>query len=68
MAPRLVRGLRRSPKLDPIGGAEGHVRVIQGGSWIFCANDRRRAERYWRGAYDKSFRIGFRIARTIAAP
>lgn len=53
-----------SPKLDPVGAADGHVRVIRGGSWIFGANDCRTANRYWRGAYDKNFRIGFRIART----
>lgn len=55
-----------SPKLDPIGAAESHVRVIRGGSWIFGANDCRTANRYWRGAYDKNYRIGFRIARTAS--
>lgn len=52
------------PKLNPIGPAEGHVRVIRGGSWIFGSNDCRIANRYWRGAYDKVYRLGFRIART----
>lgn len=52
-------------KVNPIGAAGGHVRVMRGGSWIFGANDCRVANRFYRGAYDKVFRLGFRIARTL---
>jgi len=52
-------------KVNPIGADSGHTRVMRGGSWIFGANDCRVANRFYRGAYDKVFRLGFRIARTV---
>ena len=52
-------------KINPIGAATGHVRVMRGGSWIFGANDCRVGTRLYRSPHDKIFRIGFRIARTV---
>jgi formylglycine-generating enzyme len=51
-------------KINPVGASTGHVRVMRGGSWIFGANDCRVSLRFYRSAYDKVFRLGFRIART----
>ena len=51
-------------KINPIGAPTGHVRVMRGGSWIFGSKDCRVGNRFYRGAYDKVFRLGFRIART----
>jgi formylglycine-generating enzyme required for sulfatase activity len=51
-------------KVNPIGAPTGHVRVMRGGSWIFGSKDCRVGNRFYRGAYDKVFRLGFRIART----
>lgn len=50
--------------INPIGAAEGHVRVMRGGSWIFGANDCRVACRLYRSPHDRIFRIGFRVAQT----
>lgn len=52
------------PQVNPLGPEQGHVRVMRGGSWIFGANDCRVALRFYRGAYDQVFRLGFRVART----
>ena len=52
-------------KVNPIGAETSHVRVMRGGSWIFGANDCRVGNRFYRSEYDKIFRLGFRIARTI---
>ena len=51
-------------KINPIGPSSGHVRVMRGGSWVFGANDCRVGSRFYRGAHDKLYRLGFRIART----
>ncbi len=51
-------------RINPIGAATGHVRVMRGGSWIFGANDCRVACRLYRSRHDRIFRLGFRIART----
>ena len=51
-------------KVNPIGAPTGHVRVMRGGSWIFGSKDCRVGNRFYRGAYDKVFRLGFRMART----
>jgi formylglycine-generating enzyme required for sulfatase activity len=51
-------------KVNPIGAPTGHVRVMRGGSWIFGSKDCRVGNRFYRGAYDKVFRLGFRLART----
>ncbi len=51
-------------KINPIGAASGHVRVMRGGSWIFGANDCRVACRLYRSRHDRIFRLGFRVSRT----
>lgn len=54
-------------KMNPIGPASGHVRVMRGGSWLFGPNDCRVGNRFYRSAHDRLPRLGFRVARTLGA-
>lgn len=52
-------------KVNPIGAASGHVRVMRGGAWIFGPQDCRVGNRFYRSAHDRIPRLGFRVTRTI---
>ena len=52
----------KSPVDNPVGPAEGSLRVLRGGSWLFPAHSCRSAFRF---CYDPDFRVpllGFRVA------
>lgn len=53
-----------SPATDPAGPSSGEARVVRGGSWYAPARSCRVADRggYSRG--DRTFHLGFRLART----
>ncbi len=58
-----------SPRENPSGPESGAIRVVRGGSWLSVAGDCRSAYRgYWRGPADRSYDLGFRLARTGAWP
>ena len=58
----------KSPVENPVGPAEGSLRVLRGGSWLFPAHSCRAAFRF---CYDPDFRVpllGFRVAMVQSSP
>ncbi len=51
--------------LDPVGPADGTLRIVRGGSWIDSARDCRCARRRGNDPSARSSRIGFRPVRTV---
>ncbi len=51
--------------IDPLGPANGELRVIRGGSWLFDGNSARSALRYTHAPEDDGFSLGFRLVREV---
>jgi formylglycine-generating enzyme required for sulfatase activity len=54
----------KSPKVDPFGPDEGTHRSVRGGSWLVSQSSCRSSSRYFQSPGDRSYQIGFRVART----
>ena len=54
-----------SPATDPTGGSTGSFRVLRGGCWYFVADSARGAFRYDSPPGNRSYGIGFRLARSL---
>ena len=58
----------QSAKEDPTGPDEGEQKVIRGGSWDYEVALLRSASRHRRRPSQRSFNVGFRVARTVLEP
>ena len=58
-------GAYSGPVTDPTGPSSGTIRVLRGGSWDFNAMYCRSASRYGLKPDNRSYDIGFRVARAL---
>lgn len=56
---------RETPEKNPIGRADGKLRVLRGGSWGNGREDLRAADRYRNGPDFRDDNVGFRCAREV---